>query len=181
MLERVIQWVSLLLWAGADPRWIVPDLEYDPPNENLGSALEDAVKYSRIEIVKKIGIDPARDNPSALLGECWMCRSPELVRLLIEAGADPNSQEGEWNAMQSLVRNFEWSLDSSFGEIEDRCKVLFEPHPNSHATKISAKPRSAHSLSEATGRAAANPFPGLIRPPNFDLEGLRKPLKSRRR
>ena len=66
-------------------------------------------------------------------------------------------------------------------EIEDRCKVLFEPYPNGHATKISAKPRSAHSLSEATGRAAANPFPGLIRPPNFDLEELRKPLKSRRR
>ena len=36
--------------------------------------------------------------------------------------------------MQSLVRNFEWCLDSSFGEIEDRCKVLFEPHPNGHAT-----------------------------------------------
>jgi hypothetical protein len=35
---------SLPMWAGADPHLSVPDLEYEPPDENLGSAIEDAVK-----------------------------------------------------------------------------------------------------------------------------------------
>ena len=102
------------MWAGADLRLSVPDLEYEPASENLGSALEDAVRHDRLEIVKKIGIDPARDDSSALLAECWMCRSPELVRLLIEAGADPNFVERERNPMHSLMRNFEWSLEPMF-------------------------------------------------------------------
>jgi hypothetical protein len=50
---------------------------------------------------------------------------------------------------------------------KSRCKLLFEPHPNSHATKISAKPRSAPALSEATGRTASNPLPGLIPAPEL--------------
>ena len=37
--EGNLKWVSLLLWAGADPRLAVPDLERKPAKEFMGTAL----------------------------------------------------------------------------------------------------------------------------------------------
>ena len=33
--EGNLKWVSLLMWAGADPHLSVPDLEYEPPTRIL--------------------------------------------------------------------------------------------------------------------------------------------------
>jgi hypothetical protein len=119
--EGRLKWVSLLTWAGVDPRVSVPDLEYEPANENLGSALEDAVKYSRIGSCGGLeSIPRGTIRARCWERECWMCRSPELVRLLIEAGANPIFGEGDRNPMQSLVRNFEWSFEPMFTGREPR-------------------------------------------------------------
>ena len=112
--EGNLKWVSLLMWAGADPRAKVPDLDREPPEEWMGTAIEEAVWSSHFEILKKIGIEPSRDDPSALLAGCWMCHDIKVVRYLLEAGADPNSGDGERNPMHALMRNFEWSLDPAF-------------------------------------------------------------------
>ncbi len=56
-----LKWVSLLLWAGADPRMRVPQLDdQDAAEEDYGAALVDAVRHGHLEIVKKM-IDPARN------------------------------------------------------------------------------------------------------------------------
>ncbi len=110
-----MKWVSLLLWAGADPREEVPDIDWEPPEDHMGSALADAVTYSKIEVVRKIRIDPKKDDVTALLGKCWMCSDPELVQLLLQAGANPNGGgDEEYSPMQELIRNYEHTLDTTF-------------------------------------------------------------------
>ena len=77
----------------------------------MGTALVEAVKHYKIEIMKKIPLDLSRDDPSALLAECWMCENPAAVQMLLDAGADPNRGEGEMSTMRMLMCSFEWGLD----------------------------------------------------------------------
>jgi hypothetical protein len=90
-------------------------MDHKRPDELMGSALEEAVSSGKVEVVKKIGIDPTRDDPSSLLAQCWLCEQPSLVEMLLDAGADPNRGEGEHHPMRSLMRGFEWTLDPIFG------------------------------------------------------------------
>jgi len=85
--EGNMRWVSLLLWAGVDPRAKVPDMDSSTPEQFMGTALEDAVCGSKIDIVRKIGIDPKKDDATKLLRGCYFSREPEIIRMLLEAGA----------------------------------------------------------------------------------------------
>ncbi len=109
-----MRWVALLLWAGVDPRLPVPDLSYPGEEDLLGTALEDAVSSGHVEVVRKIGIDPAKDNPSELLGHCWLANNPEIVRMLLDAGADPNGKTKMGIPIDRLLSGLAWALDSSF-------------------------------------------------------------------
>lgn len=139
-----MKWVSLLLWAGADPRARVPDLESSPAEEFTGTALEDAVSHNRIEVIRKIKIDPQKDDVTDLVSQCWMCDNPEIVRMLLELGADPNRGSGERAPMEALVRNFEWSIEGSFWR--------HDPDATVQCIEVAAsfggrwKPSDSHSL-----------------------------------
>jgi hypothetical protein len=110
-----LKWVSLLLWAGADPRMPVPRLEdSDVDEEDVETALVAAVRRGQFEVVKKIGIDPARDDVTALINEYCFWPNPELLEFLIKLGADVRKAAGEDNAMHWAFSSFEWSLDSFF-------------------------------------------------------------------
>lgn len=108
------KWMGLMLWAGADPRETVLDLENPDEDWSHGSALSDAVRYGRNWFVNKVGLDPKRDNLSALLASCLIMEDVTIVQMLLEAGADPNEWIDDANPMSSLVRNFAWSLDRSY-------------------------------------------------------------------
>jgi hypothetical protein len=111
-----MRWVALLLWAGADPHLVVPDLDYPEDEECSGTALGAAAHSGNFEIVSKIGIDPSRTNVSELLASVWLLTDTRLVEMLLAMGADPNTETREGNAMDSLVGSLAWALDGIFGE-----------------------------------------------------------------
>ena len=81
-----LKWVSLLLWAGADARLPVPRIEEcDWDEEDTDTALNAAILYGRFEVVKKIGLDSARDNFSELLDQHFIYPDHEIIELLITA------------------------------------------------------------------------------------------------
>lgn len=113
------RWVALLLWAGADPNLVVPDLDYPEDAECMGTALEAAVFRGNFEIVSKIGIDPARADVSELLSKVWLLTDTRLVEMLLAAGADPNAETQSGTPMESLVGSLAWALDGTFGARAD--------------------------------------------------------------
>ncbi|RXH56688.1 ankyrin repeat domain-containing protein [Granulicella sibirica] len=90
--EGDLKWVSLLLWAGADPRSIGPSGmdEHDP--ESYVSALEQAAASSHVEILKKFKLDRDRDDLSRLLCEASFGQSSSVLVYLLELGARPNDR-----------------------------------------------------------------------------------------
>lgn len=113
--EGNIKWVSLLLWAGADPRLAVPRMgDSDVDDDDVETALVAAVRRGQLDVVKKIGVDPARDDATALINEYCLWPNPELLEYLIQLGADVRKSAGEDSAMRWAFSSFEWSLDSVF-------------------------------------------------------------------
>jgi hypothetical protein len=111
--------VALLLWAGADPNLIVPDLDYPEDAECMGTALGAAVSRGNFEIVSKIGVNPARADVSELLAKVWLLTDTRLVEMLLGAGADPNAMTKIGAPMDSLIGSLAWALDGTFGERAD--------------------------------------------------------------
>jgi len=167
--EGNLKWVSLLLWAGADPRMVVPDMENSPPEEFAGTALDDAVHYGKLDIVRKIGINPERDNLIALLAGSSLGCEPEVVKILLAAGADPNGFSGEESPMQSFMRSFGWSLDNSFLRSNPDPKIKCIEILASHGGRW--RPKDAYEISSLRrdlGRAE----------PSDAVRGLERIIKS---
>ncbi|MCA8919011.1 MAG: hypothetical protein KDB32_08025, partial [Planctomycetes bacterium] len=99
------KWVSLMLWAGADP-WALgpddaPDYDFRAYDDEHGpllyAAVELAVTYDRLEVLKlKNFLKPAnREPPNAarIFEHAWKLRDPGVVRLLLERGYGPAQRE----------------------------------------------------------------------------------------
>lgn len=113
--EGNLKWVSLLLWAGADPRLPVCRLDTDT-EDVVGTALQDAVQYGNIEIVKKFKPSSAHDDLRQLICQCWLTPQPQIVELLIASGADvtPKADGDDRDPVQTALTAFQWSLDPTF-------------------------------------------------------------------
>lgn len=107
-----LKWVSLLLWAGADARLAVPRIEEcDWDEEDTDTALNAAVRYGRLEIVKKIGLHSVRDDVTRLLNQYFIQPKPEIIGLLIRAGGDVSNLSP--HVINSVFSCFEWSLKTT--------------------------------------------------------------------
>lgn len=106
--EGNMKWVSLLLWAGADP--------YAPGSDNYQAELDDednglsalgyAVLWEHFEVfrIKKIRLDPTHPVTREVMRYIGCEKGVEVLRSLLENGMDPNDQEsGGCAAIPSLL------------------------------------------------------------------------------
>jgi Ankyrin repeats (3 copies) len=115
--EGDLKWVSLLLWAGGDPRLSVPRIDKrECDDEEDDTALNAAIRYGRVEIVKKIRLDPLRDDHTRLLNQYFIRPNPKIIELLIKAGADVANLDPD--VTESVFCSFECCLVTSLDDDE---------------------------------------------------------------
>jgi len=112
--EGNLKWVSLMLWAGADPH--KPGTEY--PNEELEegdeglSALGFAALYDHFEIfeLKPIRTREAQPNAAQILSYLTKDEGLDVLKRLLAKGVNPNDQtNGGCSTIQSCLNQFGWA------------------------------------------------------------------------
>jgi ankyrin repeat protein len=104
--EGDLKWVSLLTWAGADPRSWGPALEkdYTEDPECYTTGLREACSAGRADIVKKFKPTKDKDNLSDLLNWAAFSVDKETIRYLLDQGADPNEKrDSESSGLDSAL------------------------------------------------------------------------------
>jgi hypothetical protein len=113
--EGDLKWVSLLMWAGGDPRSRGPCLEkeYTEDPECHTSGLEEACNSENLEMLRKLKPDPGHDNLSELLHRAAISSRKVILQYLLEIGANPNDKP---NGGSSALETTLWRL--SFARID---------------------------------------------------------------
>jgi hypothetical protein len=114
--EGNLKWVSLMLWAGADPhkRGSADCCEEIPADEDNGlSALGYAALYNHFGVfsLKQVKLDPAQ--PAIREAMRYLCEEGgfEVLVKLFENGLDPNDQpNGGCSAIDSCLQRMGWSF-----------------------------------------------------------------------
>jgi hypothetical protein len=95
--------------------------EYEWDEENDDTALNEAIRLGHFDIVKKMGVDPNRDDITRLLDQHCIRPNPEVIELLIRKGADVLSLGSEM--IESVFSAYEWSLDPLMGRDWSRTEM----------------------------------------------------------
>lgn len=104
-----LKWVSLLMWAGADPRSHGPRLEYIDDPEMHTTAFHEACVWGHTEIVKRLKPDAARDDLGKLLADAAFFARQETMAYLLSLGANSNDKpDGGSTALEACIRHLGW-------------------------------------------------------------------------
>lgn len=112
-----LKWISLLLWAGANPRSLGPDLDdrYADDPECHTTALREACSNGSVEALKKLKPDPRLDDLSDLLHAAALSDSKELIDYLLQLGAKPNDKpNGGSSALDRCLWHLPWEDRNTF-------------------------------------------------------------------
>lgn len=104
--EGDLKWISLLMWAGGDPRSRGPCLEkeYTEDPECYTSGLEEACRAENLDVLKKLKPDPSRDNLTELLRSAAIWGRKATLEYLMEIGANPNDKaNGGSSALDTVL------------------------------------------------------------------------------
>jgi hypothetical protein len=112
-----LKWISLLMWAGANPRSLGPDLDdryVDDPDCHT-TALREACSKGSLDALKKLKPDPRLDNLSDLLEAAALSDSKELIDHLLHLGAQPNDKpDGGSSALDRCLWHLPWEDRNTF-------------------------------------------------------------------
>ncbi len=130
--EGNLKWVSLLLWAGADP--YAPgvgsdDEERDTEYKGL-SALGYAVLYQHFDIfkLKQVKLDPSHPHIEDVVRYAARGEGIDLLKQLLENGLKPNDQEnGGCSHIQRLLEGMGVDFSSYSCARETAGKKLIRP------------------------------------------------------
>ena len=112
-----LKWVSLMMWAGADPRSVGPDLDdrYADDPECHTTAFREACSSGKLDVLKRLKPDSARDNISELLNWAAISDSKEMIDYLLHLGAHPNDKQGGGSsALDRCLWDLPWGDRSAF-------------------------------------------------------------------
>lgn len=106
-----LKWVSLLMWAGADPRSRGPaldDLENAHDSEFRTTALEEAAGSRNVDVLRRL--KPNRtDDLASMLDKAAFCADRDTLAYLLELGANPNDRsDGGSTPLDSCIRYLGW-------------------------------------------------------------------------
>jgi hypothetical protein len=125
--EGNLKWVSLLIWAGADPlaRGPKDTGENSDPEEDF-NALEWAAFMGHVEIfeLKKIVLDPNHPDSPKLLQEACHPENDAILRKLLDRGFNPGElEDGGSSLIDSLVSRMSWNFHFDVWNRWDRKRV----------------------------------------------------------
>jgi len=111
-----LKWVSLLMWAGADPRSSGPTLDdNDDDPDGYETALHAATYSKDFQILKRLKPDAKRDDIDTLLTNAAGGGRASLVEYLLELGAKPNQKpNGGSAALDDCLRGFRYEAPINF-------------------------------------------------------------------
>jgi hypothetical protein len=107
--EGNLKWVSLLMWAGADPRSHGPTLDDLDDPDMFTTAFEEACSRGHLEVLKRLKPDPQRDDLGALLRPAAFSAHTDVLMYLLELGANPNDKPtGGSSALDACIHHLNW-------------------------------------------------------------------------
>jgi len=126
--KRDLKWVSLMVWAKADPLLKVhpmSEIPYEEADEPWKeSAAEIAVQNGDVEIFTMLKIDPTAQQAEQLLRSMWFGVDLRIVKRLLKAGADPNAYDLEAGSiLHHLLDSFGRSCEGHFRRRDPRQDV----------------------------------------------------------
>jgi hypothetical protein len=117
--EGNLKWVSLLLWAGANPYTLgTSDYNEELPSECEGtSALTFAALYNHFDVfsLKGIRLDPSHPELKTVIHYLDDEEANPVLMKLLKMGVNPNDQEnGGCSTIPDLVNRMTWTYDMGF-------------------------------------------------------------------
>jgi hypothetical protein len=110
--EGNLKWVSILLYAGADPYSKGQENSYSEPDpESFTTALELAARRGNIDVfkMKKMHLDPKHPESPKILYWAFLPEKSDLLEFLLAKGFDPRDQEDDGSSMlESLLVRMDW-------------------------------------------------------------------------
>jgi ankyrin repeat protein len=126
--EGSLKWVSLLMWAGADPRSQGPMPECADDPEMSTTALDEACAAGHLEILKRLKPDSSRDDLGDLLTSAATSARTNVISYLLGLGANPNDKpNGGSSALDACIRHLGW---------ESTDRVLYGRHHQISSYKV---------------------------------------------
>ncbi len=116
--EGNLKWVSLLMWAGADPRTKGPVLGKDYTNDPdcFTTALEEACYAENVDVLKKVKPDLGHDDLTPLIHHAALLARKENLEYLLELGANPNDKpNGGSSALDTALSGLSFARLDPYG------------------------------------------------------------------